>query len=134
VDGWLRSGDVGWVDEEGFLYIVDRVKDIIIRGGENVSSAEVEAALYENPLVLEAAAIGVPHPTLGEEVGAVVRLQSGAEATAEALQAHARERLAGFKVPTRFWFRAEPFPRNAADKILKRELKAEAIADLELAG
>jgi long-chain acyl-CoA synthetase len=134
VDGWLKSGDVGWIDAEGFLYIVDRVKDIIIRGGENVSSAEVEAALYENPLVLEAAAIGVPHPTLGEEVGAVVRLQPGAEAGAEALRAHARERLAGFKIPTRFWFRTEPFPRNATDKILKRELRAEVLASLAPAG
>jgi len=130
VDGWLRSGDVGYLDDEGFLYVVDRVKDIIIRGGENVSSAEVEAALYENPLVLEAAAVGVPHPTLGEEVGAIVRLQAGAGASVEALRAHAGERLAGFKVPSRIWFRTEPFPRNASDKILKRELKAEVLASL----
>jgi long-chain acyl-CoA synthetase len=128
VDGWLRSGDVGYLDEEGFLFIVDRLKDIIIRGGENISSAEVEAALFEHPAVLEAAVIGAPHEKLGEEVGAIIRLQPGASATAAELQAHARERIAGFKAPTRFWFREEPFPRNASGKIMKRDLKAEALA------
>jgi long-chain acyl-CoA synthetase len=127
-DGWLRSGDVGYRDEEGFLFIVDRLKDIIIRGGENISSAEVEAALFEHPAVLEAAVIGAPHEKLGEEVGAIIRLQPGASATAAELQAHARERIAGFKAPTRFWFREEPFPRNASGKIMKRDLKAEALA------
>jgi long-chain acyl-CoA synthetase len=125
--GWLRSGDVGYLDEEGFLFIVDRLKDIIIRGGENVSSAEVEAALFEHPAVLEAAVIGVPHQKLGEEVGAIIRLQPGAAATAAELEAHARTRVAGFKAPTRFWFREEPFPRNASGKIMKRDLKAEAL-------
>ena len=134
IDGWLRSGDIGRLDKEGFLYIVDRAKDIIIRGGENVSSAEVEAALFENPVVQEAAVVGVPHPTLGEEVGAVVRLHQGREASAEAIKAHARERLGGFKVPSRIWFRAEPFPRNPTGKIMKRELKEEMLAMLEKTG
>ena len=134
VDGWLRSGDIGRLDEDGFLYIVDRAKDVIIRGGENVSSAEVEAALFENPAVQEAAVVGVPHPTLGEEVGAVVRLHAGQNITAEAIQAHARERLGGFKVPSRIWFRAEPFPRNPAGKIMKRDLKEEVLAMLEKTG
>ena len=129
VGGWLRSGDVGYLDEEGFLYVVDRVKDIIIRGGENVSSAEVEAVLFEHPAVLEAAVIGVPHQKLGEEVGAIVRLQPGASATAADLQAHVRARVSSFKVPTRFWFRSEEFPRNASGKVMKRDLKAEVLAD-----
>jgi long-chain acyl-CoA synthetase len=123
VDGWLHSGDIGRVDDEGFLYIVDRAKDIIIRGGENVSSAEVEAALFEHPAVAEAAAIGVPHPTWGEAVGAVVRLHNGQEVTAAALRDHVRERLAGFKVPQHIWFESDPFPRNASGKIQKRDLK-----------
>jgi len=128
IDGWLRTGDAGYLDEEGFLYIVDRLKDIIIRGGENISGAEVEAILFEHPAVLEAAVIGAPHPKLGEEVGAVIRLQPGAAVTPAELQAHARERMAGFKVPTRFWFREEAFPRNASGKIMKRDLKAEVLA------
>jgi long-chain acyl-CoA synthetase len=132
-DGWLRSGDVGYLDEEGFLYIVDRVKDIIIRGGENISSSEVEAALFEHPAVLEAAVIGAPHEKLGEEVGAVVRLQPGAQLSAAALKAHVLERIAAFKAPTRYWFRDKEFPRNASGKIMKRELKAEALASPETA-
>jgi acyl-CoA synthetase (AMP-forming)/AMP-acid ligase II len=128
VDGWLHSGDIGRVDDEGFLYIVDRAKDIIIRGGENVSSAEVEAALFEHPAVAEAAAIAVPHPTLGEAVGAVVRLHNGQEVAVATLLDHLRERLAGFKVPSHIWFESEPFPRNASGKIQKRALKEAVLA------
>jgi acyl-CoA synthetase (AMP-forming)/AMP-acid ligase II len=129
VEGWLHTGDIGRIDEEGFLYIVDRAKDIIIRGGENVSSAEVEAALFEHPAVAEAAAIGIPHLTLGEEVAAVVRLHDGQEVSAAALQSHVRERLAGFKVPSQVWFQKEPFPRNASGKIQKRALKDVVLAN-----
>jgi acyl-CoA synthetase (AMP-forming)/AMP-acid ligase II len=122
-DGWLHSGDIGRIDDEGFLYILDRAKDIVIRGGENISSLEVEAALYEDPRVAEVAVFAVPHPTLGEEVGAVVRLWPGQDADADDLRARAAEQLAAFKVPTRIWLETEPFPRNAAGKMLKREMR-----------
>jgi acyl-CoA synthetase (AMP-forming)/AMP-acid ligase II len=118
---------VARIDEEGFVHIVDRAKDMIIRGGENVYCVEVEAALFEHPAVADCAVIGVPHPILGEEVGAVVVLRPGQEIGAEELGRFVRERLAGFSVPTRFWFRATSLPRNAAGKALKRELRTELI-------
>jgi long-chain acyl-CoA synthetase len=127
-DGWLHSGDVARIDEEGFVFIVDRAKDVIIRGGENVYCSEVEAALFEHPAVLDAAVIGVPHQVLGEEVGAVVQLKASHRASVEDLQAHVRERLAGFKVPVHVWFRDEDLPRNPAGKILKRDLRDEVLA------
>jgi long-chain acyl-CoA synthetase len=123
VDGWLRTGDVGHLDADGFLYISDRLKDMILRGGENVYCAEVEAALYEHPAVHEAAVFGLPHPRLGEEVAAVVVTKPGATVTAEELQAYVGSRLAAFKVPTRLAVVTETLPRNAAGKILKRELR-----------
>ena len=123
VDGWLRSGDIGRVDEEGFIYVEDRAKDMILRGGENVYCAEVEAAIYEHPSVHEAAVFGVPHERLGEEVAAVVVPVAGATLTPEDLQAHLRDRLAAFKVPTRILVDAAPLPRNPAGKVLKRELR-----------
>jgi long-chain acyl-CoA synthetase len=123
VDGWLHSGDLGRVDEEGFLYIVDRAKDMVIRGGENISSLEVEAALFEHPDVVEAAVFSVPHESLGEEVGAVVRLRPVSGVTGDDLVAHARQLLAPFKVPTHVWVRDEPLPRGGTGKVLKRELK-----------
>jgi acyl-CoA synthetase (AMP-forming)/AMP-acid ligase II len=126
-DGWCHTGDIGRIDDDGFLYIVDRAKDIIIRGGENIASAEVEHALFEHPAVADAAAIGVPHPSLGEEVGVVVCLRPGASATPNELRAHVAERLAGFKVPTHVWIRSEPLPRNPAGKVLKRELRDEVV-------
>ena len=122
-DGWLHTGDIGRIDDEGFLYILDRAKDIIIRGGENIASIEVEAALYEDPRVAEAAVFASPHPTLGEEVAAVVRLWPGMEADADELRARVAEQIAPFKVPSQIWFVTDPFPRNAAGKMLKRELK-----------
>lgn len=122
-DGWLHTGDIGRFDDEGFLYIVDRAKDIIIRGGENVSSAEVEFALFEHPDVADAAAIGLPHEVLGEEVGAVVTVRPGATVTEEQLREHLAPRLAAFKVPTKFWIIHEPLPRNPAGKVLKRQLR-----------
>ena len=123
VDGWLRSGDIGRVDEDGFVYVEDRAKDMVLRGGENVYCAEVEAVLYEHPAVHEAAVFGVPHERLGEEVAAAVMLRPGATATAADLQAHVAEHLAAFKVPTRVVLWTEPLPRNASGKILKRELR-----------
>jgi long-chain acyl-CoA synthetase len=123
--GWLHTGDVARLDPDNFIYIVDRAKDMIIRGGENIYSVQVEAALFEHPAVADCAVIGVPDPTLGEEVGAVVVLRPGAKVGAEELSLHVRNRLAGFMVPTRIWFRDEPLPRNPAGKVLKRQLRDE---------
>jgi acyl-CoA synthetase (AMP-forming)/AMP-acid ligase II len=122
-DGWLHSGDLARVDDDGFVYIVDRAKDMLIRGGENVYCAEVEAALFEHPAVYDAAVIGIPHHELGEEVGAVVRLKDGAAASEDELRRHMALRLAAFKVPVKLWFVNEELPRNPAGKVLKRELR-----------
>jgi long-chain acyl-CoA synthetase len=127
--GWLHTGDVARIDEEGFVHIVDRAKDMIIRGGENVYCVEVEAALFEHPAVADCAVIGVPHPVLGEEVGAVVVLRPGLDVAADELARFVGERLAAFNVPSRFWFRADPLPRNPAGKVLKRELRTELLGD-----
>jgi len=121
--GWLHSGDIARIDEEGFVHIVDRAKDMVIRGGENVYSVEVESALFEHPAVADVAVIGVPHAVLGEEVGAAVVLRPGTKVTAQELVRHVRERLAGFKVPTHIWFRSDALPRNPQGKVLKRELR-----------
>jgi long-chain acyl-CoA synthetase len=123
VDGWLRTGDVGRVDDEGFLYIEDRLKDMILRGGENVYCAEVEAALYEHPDVHEAAVFGVAHERLGEEVAAAVVPRAGAAPSTDELAGFLRERLAAFKVPSRWVLADAPLPRSATGKILKRELR-----------
>jgi acyl-CoA synthetase (AMP-forming)/AMP-acid ligase II len=100
---------------------------MVIRGGENIYSVEVESALFEHPAVLDAAVIGIPHDVLGEEVGAVVQLKRGASASEAELQRHVRERLAAFKVPVRIWFRDAELPRNPAGKILKRDLRDELL-------
>jgi long-chain acyl-CoA synthetase len=126
-DGWLHTGDVATIDEDGFVTIVDRAKDMVIRGGENVYSVEVEDVLYEHPEVLDATVIGLPHSVLGEEVVAVVLRRSGSELTEADLQAFVGERLAAFKVPSRVVFTDEPLPRNPAGKVLKRQLR-EALA------
>ncbi|MBR0551441.1 class I adenylate-forming enzyme family protein [Stakelama marina] len=123
VDGWVRTGDLARLDEEGFCFIVDRAKDIVIRGGENIYSSEVEDVLYSHPAVTDAALIGIPHRTLGEEPAAVVHLAPGMTATEAELQDWVRERLAAFKVPVAVRFTDETLPRNANGKILKRELK-----------
>jgi long-chain acyl-CoA synthetase len=127
VDGWLRTGDLGRVDEEGFVYVEDRAKDMVLRGGENVYCAEVEAAIYEHPAVYEAAVFGVPHERLGEEVAAVVLPRSDHSLSVEELQAHVRERLASFKVPTKVSIVQEQLPRNPAGKIMKRDLREQFI-------
>lgn len=122
-DGWLKTGDLGRLDADGFLYIVDRTKDIIIRGGENVYSIEIENSLLSHPQVLEAAVIGLPHPELGEEIAAVVQVRSNASTTEEDLISYALENLARFKVPSKIHIRRQPLPRNAAGKVLKGELR-----------
>jgi long-chain acyl-CoA synthetase len=126
--GWLHTGDIARLDEDNFIHIVDRAKDMIIRGGENIYSAQVEAALFEHPAVADCAVIGVPDPILGEEVGAVVVLRPGAKVGAEELSLHVRNRLAAFMVPTHVWFRDEPLPRNPAGKVLKRQLREELLS------
>ena len=123
-DGWVRTGDLARIDEEGFITIVDRAKDMLIRGGENIYCVEVEAALFEHPAVIDAALVGRDHPHLGEEPVAFVTLAPGAAATEAELRAHVSARLAAFKVPVAVRFHAETLPRNANGKILKRELKA----------
>ena len=124
-DGWLHTGDLGRLDEEGFLYIVDRAKDMIIRGGENVYCAEVEAAIHEHPAVGEVAVVGVPHEVFGEEVAAVVGLLPGAELTDEGLRAYLEPKLAAFKIPAHIRIVSDELPRNAAGKLLKKRVKEE---------
>src|SRR5579871_794523 len=123
VDGWVKTGDLARLDEEGFCYIIDRAKDMLIRGGENIYCIEVENVLYDHPAVMDAALVGIPHKTLGEEPGAVVTLKPGAEASESELRAFVAERLAAFKVPVKVLFWHETLPRNANGKILKNELK-----------
>jgi long-chain acyl-CoA synthetase len=128
VDGWLRSGDIGRIDEEGFVYVSDRAKDMVLRAGENVYCAEVEAALYEHPDVYEAAVFGLPHDRLGEEVAAAVVPRDGRTLEAEAMRAFLAEHLAPFKIPSHIAFYREQLPRNPAGKILKRALRDEIVA------
>jgi long-chain acyl-CoA synthetase len=124
-DGWFHTGDLGYLDEDGFTHVVDRLKDVVIRGGENVYAAEVEAALFEHPDVADAAVVGVPHPTLGEEVAAVVLPRPGRDLDAANVQAFVGERLAAFKVPSVVEVREAELPRNASGKVLKRQLREE---------
>jgi acyl-CoA synthetase (AMP-forming)/AMP-acid ligase II len=122
VDGWFRTGDLGYVTQ-GWVYVVDRLKDVVLRGGENVYSAQVEAALHEVPGVAEVAVVGIPHPTLGEEVAAVVRLAPGIARDAELLRRHVTERVAAFAAPTIVIWWDEALPRTATGKILKKDLR-----------
>ncbi|WP_254602953.1 class I adenylate-forming enzyme family protein [Sphingomonas bacterium] len=124
VDGWLRTGDIARLDEQGFVFIVDRKKDMILRGGENVYCAEVEAALFRHPDVIEVCAFSVPDTRLGEEVGVAVVLRPGSLTTADALRAHAVEFLARYKTPRYLWRMDGPLPRNAGGKLLRPALRA----------
>jgi len=122
--GWYHSGDAGYLDDEGYLFLVDRTKDMIISGGENVYSTEVENALSTHPAVLQVAVIGIPSERWGEQVHAVVVLRPGRAATEDELIAHARTSIAGYKAPKSVEFRTEPLPLSGAMKVLKRELRA----------
>jgi len=122
-NGWFRTGDLATLDEDGFISIVDRAKDMVLRGGENIYCAEVEAALFDHPAVKETAVFAVPDDRFGEIPGAAVVCKPGQSVTEEELRAFAGERIAAFKVPARFWFLDEDLPRNANGKFLKRELK-----------
>jgi long-chain acyl-CoA synthetase len=121
--GWFRSGDIGYLDEDGYLYLVDRAKDMIIRAGENVYCVEIEHVLAEHPDVLDVAVVGVPHRELGEEVKAVVQLRAGSATTVEDLRAYCGARLASLKVPEYVDLRDQPLPRNPAGKVLKSVLR-----------
>jgi len=121
--GWYHTGDAGYLDEEGYLFLVDRVKDMIVTGGENVYSAEVENAISTHAAVHQVAVIGIPSEEWGEAVHAIVILEEGAEATAADIISHARESIAGYKVPKSVAFRSEPLPLSGALKVLKRELR-----------
>lgn len=132
-DGWLVTGDLARIDDEGFVYIVDRAKDMLIRGGENVYCVEVENALYRHPQVMDVAVVGVPDKVLGEEVGAVVQLTPDADVNSEQLQVFLRETLAAFMVPKYILLRTQPLARNANGKILKPEAKAILLQSLSMA-
>ena len=121
VDGWLHTGDMARVDEDGYFFIVDRKKELIIRGGYNVYPREVEEVLYEHPGVREAAVLGVPSDEYGEEVAAAVSLAAGATVTADELRDYVRERVAAYKYPRRVWF-VDDLPKGPTGKILKREI------------
>jgi long-chain acyl-CoA synthetase len=122
-DGWLHTGDIARIDADGFIYIVDRAKDMVLRGGENVYCAEVETALFEHPAIAETTVFGVPDDRLGEEVGAAIFLKPGVTASADDIRAHCRARISAHKVPRYIWFLDAPLPRNANGKFLKRELR-----------
>jgi len=122
-DGWFRTGDMAKVDEDGYFFIVDRKKELIIRGGYNVYPREIEEVLYEHPAIREAAVVGVPHDSLGEEVGAAIALKDGAEASEDEIRAFAKERVAAYKYPRQVWF-VDELPKGPTGKVLKREIEA----------
>jgi long-chain acyl-CoA synthetase len=123
VDGWLRTGDIGYVDENDFVYLVDRAKDMVLRGGENVFCSEVETAIYEHPAVAECSVFGVPDERLGEEVGAAIFPAEGQRPSPEELREFCKTKLAAYKAPRYIWILDQPLPRNASGKFLKRELQ-----------
>ena len=124
-DGWMKTGDVAYIDDEGYLYIVDRIKDLVIRGGENIGCGEVEAALLEHPEILEASVYAVPDERLGEEVGATFYSQDDLDESE--LQQFLSQRLAKFKIPRYLHSQRVPLPRTASGKILKREIREQAV-------
>jgi long-chain acyl-CoA synthetase len=122
-DGWMHTGDAGTIDEDGYLYVADRVKDMIVTGGENVYSIEVERILFLHPAVREAAVIGVPNEQWGEAVHAVIVPKDGVSVTPEELTAHCRKHIGGYKVPRSYEFRSEPLPVTSVGKVRKGVLR-----------
>ncbi|MCC6926284.1 class I adenylate-forming enzyme family protein [Novosphingobium sp.] len=129
-DGWLHTGDIARIDEDGFVYIVDRKKDLVIRGGENISCTEVEACIYRHPAVLECSVFGVKDARLGEEIGVAVHLNAGHELDETDLKKHCLDHMSKHKVPRYVWFLSEPLPRNASGKFLRRELRDRLSAEV----
>lgn len=127
-DGWYHTGDICRIDEDGFIYLLDRAKDVLIRGGENIYCVEIEDVLVAHPAVIDAAVVGLPHRVWGEEVGALVQLKPGTQVSEEEMKAHAARLLAPFKVPVRIGVRTAEFPRNASGKTLKAVLREELVA------
>jgi len=123
VDGWLHTGDIGFVDEDNFIYLVDRAKDMVLRGGENVYCSEVEVALYKHADVSECSVFSVPDERLGEEVGAAIVPAQDTDPTADELRAFCKSQLAAYKAPRYIWILDQPLPRNASGKFVKRELQ-----------
>ncbi|MBV8983466.1 MAG: AMP-binding protein, partial [Acidimicrobiia bacterium] len=121
--GWYHTGDMGKLDDQGYLYLIDRVKDMIVTGGENVYSVEVENAIANHPAVAQVAVIGIPNEKWGEQVHAIVVLKEGETCTEDDIVDHVREHIAGYKVPKSVEFRTEPIPLSGAMKPLKRELR-----------
>ncbi len=130
VDGWFHTGDVGYMDEEGFLYIVDRIKDIIIRGGENISCTEVEEAMYAHPEIAEVAVFSVPDERLGEIVGAVVSVSADSELDVDQIKSFLKDRLAAFKIPVHLWIQTDRLPRIASGKIFKKQIRNDCVERL----
>jgi long-chain acyl-CoA synthetase len=128
-DGWFDTGDIARLDDDGFVFIVDRAKDMVLRGGENVYCSEVETAIHQHDEIAEAAVFGIPDERLGEAVAAAVVLHPGSTLDEAELGRFLAERIAKHKIPARIWFRTEQLPRNASGKFLKRELRAELIGD-----
>jgi o-succinylbenzoate---CoA ligase len=128
--GWLHTGDLGYLDPDGYLYVVDRRDDLIISGGENVYPAEVETVLREHPAVEDAGVIGLPHDDWGQTVAAVVQVRAGSGPSAEEIKAFCRRRLAGYKIPSRIWFISD-VPRSITGKLLRRKLRQWAATVLE---
>ena len=133
-DGWLRTGDVARIDEDGFIYIVDRKKDMVLRGGENIYCAEVEAVLYRHDAIAECCVFGVPDARLGEEVAAAIVLKPGKTLSEDALREHCAAIMAKHKAPRHVWFLDQPLPRNASGKFLKRDLRDQLAPKVRLAG
>jgi long-chain acyl-CoA synthetase len=124
-DGWFKTGDMAKVDEDGYFFIVDRKKDLVIRGGYNIYPREIEEVLYEHPHVREAAVIGIPHDELGEEVGAAIALKPGEDCTPDELREFVKERVAAYKYPRHVWL-VDNLPKGPTGKILKREIEPPA--------
>ena len=124
IDGWVVTGDIGRIDEEGFVFLLDRAKDMLIRGGENIYCIEVESALYDHPAIMDAAVVGIPHKVLGEEVGAVVQVKPEMDVThGRTARDSSSQKLAAFKVPIEIQIQRDPLPRNANGKIMKSDLR-----------